>query len=67
MSRKVSPEEKTHREIDESLKRAFEEILKEDLPDRFTQLLDELEKGAAEPAEKKKPLAKGESKSGEDG
>jgi hypothetical protein len=29
-------------EIDANLKRAYEEVLKEDVPDRFTELLDRL-------------------------
>lgn len=29
-------------EIDQNLKRAYEDVLKEDVPDRFTQLLDQL-------------------------
>lgn len=32
-------------EIDRSLKRAFEELASEPLPDRFTQLLDRLKAG----------------------
>ncbi|MGR3435299.1 MAG: NepR family anti-sigma factor [Shimia sp.] len=30
------------REIDENLKRAYDDVLKEDIPDRFTKLLDDL-------------------------
>ncbi|CUH75629.1 hypothetical protein SAMN04488093_101344 [Tropicibacter naphthalenivorans] len=29
-------------EIDENLKRAFEEVVNQDVPDRFTRLLDQL-------------------------
>jgi len=42
--------QKADREIDENLKRAFDEIANEPVPDRFTDLLKQLkEKGAATP------------------
>ena len=36
-------------EIDRSLKRAFDELASEPLPDRFTDLIDRLRSGAAAP------------------
>ena len=38
-------------EIDANLKRAYEKVLHEDVPDRFTQLLAQLKQGKTEPAE----------------
>ncbi|MFQ6549811.1 NepR family anti-sigma factor [Aestuariibius sp. 2305UL40-4] len=35
-------------EIDENLKRVYQEALNEELPDRFLQLLDRLKSGNAE-------------------
>ncbi len=36
------PTSSVKRQIDENLKRAFDEIAQEEVPDRFTQLLSEL-------------------------
>ena len=44
MSRdKVSP--KSLEQVDENLRKAYEELLNEALPERFTDLLDQLRKG----------------------
>lgn len=37
-------------EIDENLKRAFNDVASEPLPSRFTDLLDQLKSGGSKPA-----------------
>lgn len=41
-SAKSRPKSKAQREIDENLKRVYDEALKEEIPDRFKQLLAQL-------------------------
>ncbi len=41
---KVNPGEKTRQQIDENLKRVFQEQVEEQLPDRFKDLLAQLKK-----------------------
>lgn len=52
MTREASSRKRSKRidrEIDENLKRAFDEMANEPIPDRFTELLDQLRSGAAHP------------------
>ena len=44
-------------EIDENLKRVYQEALNEELPDRFLQLLDRLKSGEVEGATRDKDEA----------
>jgi hemerythrin-like domain-containing protein len=43
-----NPKSKIRDQIDENLKRIYDETLKEEIPDRLTQLLDQLRKKAAD-------------------
>ncbi len=36
----------THRQIDENLRKVYDEVLKDDVPERFKKLLDDLRKRA---------------------
>ncbi|WP_209599342.1 NepR family anti-sigma factor [Ruegeria sp. HKCCSP351] len=52
MTREASSRKRSKRidrEIDENLKRAFDELANEPIPDRFTELLDQLRSGTAHP------------------
>ncbi len=48
-----NPRSKIRAQIDENLKRIYDETLKEDIPDRLTALLDQLRKKSAAAAEDK--------------
>ncbi len=43
-----NPKSKIRDQIDENLKRIYDETLKEEIPDRLTQLLDQLRKKSAD-------------------
>lgn len=43
--KKASPTKRGYDEIDESLRRAFEEVVNEGVPDRFSDLLKRLKEG----------------------
>lgn len=49
---KSPPPKSGYGEIDESLRRAFEEVLNEGVPDRFSQLLEQLKSGEVPPTSK---------------
>ena len=57
-----SKSQKAHADIDRSLRRAYDEVLSQDLPDRFKILLEKLKSGEAEEAqnEDKKPSGSAE-------
>jgi hemerythrin-like domain-containing protein len=40
----INPKSKVRDQIDENLKRIYDETLKEEIPDRLTQLLEQLRK-----------------------
>ena len=42
---KTPPPRKGYGDIDKSLRRAFDEVLNEGVPDRFTELLNQLKSG----------------------
>lgn len=48
---KNPPSKRDYAEIDENLRRVFEELSSEQVPDRFTDLLDRLRKGDPPPGE----------------
>ncbi len=43
-----NPKSKIRDQIDENLKRIYDETLKEEIPDKLTQLLDQLRKKSAD-------------------
>lgn len=47
-----NPKAKIRAQIDENLKRIYDETLKEEIPDKLTQLLDQLRRKAAESIER---------------
>lgn len=46
-----TPKSKIRRQIDENLRLIYDETLKEEIPDRLTQLLEQLRQKAASPDE----------------
>jgi hemerythrin-like domain-containing protein len=54
---KQNPRSKVQDQIDENLKRIYDETLKEELPDRLTQLLEQLRQKAAPKANDDKKVS----------
>ncbi len=48
-----SPKTKAEDEIDENLRRVYQQVLEEDIPDRFKNLLSQLKTSGGEPQEER--------------